>query len=184
MSFITNISRIKGFEEIKVLIPSVNKDRRGEIFTVIDEKLQRKILPGHLIFKHFKITKRKKNSLVGIHADNKTWKLFGCLSGRIFHNVSCIKKNNKNYLKNKSFILSEKNPKFILIPPNYGNSFYCFESSTMVYLLAYKGNYNDVENQITIAWNDKNLNIKWPDKNPILSSRDKNGIYLSNNINL
>ena len=42
------------------------------------------------------------------------------------------------------------------------------------YKLAYKGKYNDVKNQISLKWYDKNLNIQWPQKkNLILSKRDK-----------
>jgi dTDP-4-dehydrorhamnose 3,5-epimerase len=41
--------------------------------------------------------------------------------------------------------------------------------------MAYKGEYNDVDNQETIVFNDKKFNIDWPIENPIISKRDKNG---------
>jgi dTDP-4-dehydrorhamnose 3,5-epimerase len=178
MSFITKIKKNKKLNEILEVTPSVNFDERGEIFTLFDRLLSKKILPKNRTFNHFKITKRKKNCLVGIHFDFKTWKLFGCINGKIFHTVSCFKKKNKNYLKSSNYILSDKKIKFILIPPGYGNSFYCLQDSTILYALSYQGSYNDFNSQKTIAWNDKSLSINWPCKKPYISLRDKNGVYL------
>ena len=42
-----------------------------------------------------------------------------------------------------------------------------------VYGVYLKGNYNDVNNQISVKWNDKRINYNWPTKKPILSFRDK-----------
>ena len=176
--FTTKISISKKLPNIKIISPSKNKDSRGEIYTILDKRISEKILPKNLKFNHIKTTRRNKNCLVGIHSDNKTWKLFGCIKGKIFHNVSCLDNRNKKYLKSQNFILSEKQSKFILIPPKYGNSFYCYEESVIIYCLAYTGKYNDISNQYTHAWNDKVLNIKWPCKKPHLSSRDSRGLKL------
>ena len=179
--FTTRILKYKNFPNVKLIIPSQNKDNRGSIYTIFEKKNLNAILPKNISFNHIKITKRKKNCLVGIHSDKKTWKLFGCINGKIYHNVSCLNKKNKNYLKNKSFILSGNFPKFILIPPGFGNSFYCYTDAVIIYCLAYKGEYFDVENQSTVLWNDKLLKIRWPCKNPYLSIRDKNAKPLKNN---
>ena len=104
--------------------------------------------------------------------------MFGCINGSIFHNVSCLDKKDKQYLKSTNFILSEKKIKFILIPPSYGNSFYCLTDATIIYCLSYPGKYNDIEKQQTIIWNDKSLSIKWPSNKPNLTLRDKKGLNL------
>ena len=36
--------------------------------------------------------------------------------------------------------------------------------------------FRDLKKEITIKWNDPDLNIKWPTKKPILSEKDNNGI--------
>ena len=41
------------------------------------------------------------------------------------------------------------------------------------YKLAFDGEYNDVENQFVIKWNDPEWKFEWPHTNPILFSRDK-----------
>lgn len=175
MSFKFIIKKNKKLKEVLEINPSIYKNQQGIIYSMIDEEISNKILPLKRKFRHVKITKRKKNSLVGIHADGKTWKLLGCLNGTIFHNVSCLKKKHKDYLKSSNFTLSGNKIKFVLIPPGYGNSFYCISNATIIYLLSYTGKYNDFKKQTTIAWNDKTLNIKWPCKKPQLTLRDKKG---------
>ena len=32
--------------------------------------------------------------------------------------------------------------------------------------------YRDVKSEISISWNDKNLDINWPIKKPVLSKKD------------
>ena len=46
------------------------------------------------------------------------------------------------------------------------------DDSIFSYKMAYKNEFNDVENQKTIVFNDKRFNIDWPIPNPILSKRD------------
>jgi dTDP-4-dehydrorhamnose 3,5-epimerase len=178
MSFPLKIKKNKNLRKVLEINPSTYKNKQGVIFSLLDPKISNKILPLSNKFKHIKITKRKKNSLVGIHHDSKTWKLFGCINGSIFHNVSCLDKKDKQYLKSTNFILSEKKIKFILIPPSYGNSFYCLTDATIIYCLSYPGKYNDIEKQQTIIWNDKSLSIKWPSNKPNLTLRDKKGLNL------
>jgi dTDP-4-dehydrorhamnose 3,5-epimerase len=173
--FTTKISKSKKLKEIKIIKPSLSQDDRGNIFTFFDKTIQKKLLPKNYFFSHLKIANRKKNVLVGIHYDHKTWKLFACVKGKIFHNVTCLnKENNKEFLKSQSFILDgSKDLKFVLIPPNYGNAFYCYENSVIIYALSYKNSYIDADKQKTIFWKNDKLKIKWPCKNPYLSKRDK-----------
>jgi dTDP-4-dehydrorhamnose 3,5-epimerase len=137
-----------------------------------DENLKKKILPKKLHFNHLKINYRKKNVLVGIHYDNKTWKLITCLHGKIFHAVTNIDGNKRNKYKSQIYILSDKKKESILIPPGYGNSFYCLKNSIVAYSLAYKGKYTDFNKQKTIYWKNKKIKIKWPCIKPNLSTRD------------
>ena len=54
------------------------------------------------------------------------------------------------------------------------NSWLCLSKDCIYsYDYSFKGNYNDVNNQISIKWNDKRINYNWPTKKPILSFRDK-----------
>lgn len=160
-------------KKVKIIKPSKYIDQRGYIYTNFNKELEKKILPRNLNFNHCKVNFRKKNVLVGIHYDEKTWKLLSCIKGRIFHIVTCLDKEEKeNIYRSASFNLDENKNISILIPPKYGNSFYCYKDSIILYQFAYRGQYLDYEKQKTFSWCDNKLNIKWPNKKPILSKRD------------
>ena len=124
-----------------------------------------------------------------MHGDKKTWKLISCPYGKFLLVVVNIDKRSNNYLKYKTWILSQNNGLQILVPPNYANGHLCISNKCLFhYKLAYKGNYADVDQQFSLRWDDPKLNIKWPlrkvRKNdrlkstnvhykPILSDRDK-----------
>ena len=116
----------------------------------------------------------KKNVLRGLHGDNKTWKLVSCPYGKFLLVVVNCDKESRNYLKWKSWTLSQENGIQILIPPNYANGHLCLSDTCLFhYKLSYKGSYLDANQQFSMRWNDPKLNINWKIKKPILSSRDK-----------
>ena len=155
--------------EIKYLKPNVFKDFRGSIWTSWEKKYFKK-----LIFNLDKFTFSKKNVLRGFHGDNKSWKLVTCLKGEILSVIVDYRKNSRNYLKYTSFKMSEKNKISVLIPPNFLNSWLCISKDCLYhYKYSFKGKYNDVNNQISIKWNDKKINFKWPIKKLKLSQRDR-----------
>ena len=54
------------------------------------------------------------------------------------------------------------------------NSWLCLSKDCIYsYDYSFKGNYNDVNKQISVKWNDKRINYSWPTKKLILSFRDK-----------
>ena len=174
MSFKLTIKKIKKLPGVKKINYSSFTDNRGYIFSTIDKKLIKKVLPKKMFFNQTKISFRKKNVLVGFHYDDKTWKLLTCIKGKIFHTVVKINSlKQKNNFTHQSFILNNKKKESILIPPGYGNGFYCYEDSIISYSLAFKGEYIDAKNQKTLPWNDNRIKVRWPKKKPILSSRDK-----------
>jgi dTDP-4-dehydrorhamnose 3,5-epimerase len=149
------IEKHKKLKAVKIIKASKYIDHRGFIYTNFNKELEKRILPKNYHFNHCKINFRRKNVLVGIHYDFKTWKLVSCLKGKIFQVITCFEKNSS-----------------ILVPPKYGSSFYCYKDSIILYQFSYHGKYLDHKEQKTISWSDKKLNIKWPAKRPILSKRD------------
>lgn len=144
------------------------KDSRGEIFTTYKDEFR------GLHFNHDKICFRHKDVLVGIHGDFETHKLITCLYGEVFIALVDNRPQSKDYLKYKTFIINGQDKKQLFIPPGIGNSFLVLSDTCVYnYKLAYDGEYNDVDKQFTLKWNDSKYNIPWPIKNPILSDRDK-----------
>ncbi len=156
-------------DEIKVFENDAGIDERGSIWTTWKKDEWK-----DLDFNHDKFSISKKNVLRGLHGDIKSWKLVTCVFGEVFQVVVDTRPESKNYLKWESWKLSDENRKQILIPPNFANGFLCLsEKCVYHYKYSYSGEYNDVENQFTMKWNDPQIGIKWPIKEPILSKRDK-----------
>ncbi len=154
---------------LKTKLNNKHKDKRGYYWTSWKKGTFKKIS-----FRHDKFSLSRKNVLRGLHGDNKTWKLVSCPYGKFLLVVVNYNKSSKNYLKSKSWILSQKNGLQILIPPNYANGHLCLSKECLFhYKLSYKGSYVDAKKQFSLRWNDPKINIKWPIKNPILSKRDK-----------
>ena len=155
--------------KLRKAVNSSFKDHRGYYWTSWKKSDFKKIT-----FKHDKFSLSKKNVLRGLHGDSKTWKLVSCPYGKfLLVVVNCVK-NSRDYLKWKSWVLSQENGLQILIPPNYANGHLCLSKKCLFhYKLSYSGAYIDEKKQFSIKWNDPKINIKWPIKKPILSDRDK-----------
>ena len=70
--------------------------------------------------------------------------------------------------------MNDRNKVSILIPPMFLNSWLCLSKDCIYsYDYSFKGNYNDVKDQISVKWNDSKINFKWPIQKPILSFRDR-----------
>jgi len=173
MTFKNTINKSRILPKVKIIQLSKFKDNRGDIYSIFDNSIRKNLLPKNLNFNHVKVTNRKKNVIVGIHYDDSTWKLMGCVKGKILHYTTCLDQKSKyKYLSEKN-ILTEKNYKLVLVPPGYGNSFYCYKDSTIIYCLAYDGNYIDAKSQYTLRYDSSKVKIRWPVKNPTISKRDK-----------
>ena len=110
----------KKLKEVKIIKPIIFKDFRGQIWTKWEKKIFKNIK-----FNLSKYTISKKNVLRGFHGDHKSWKLVSCIKGEVLNVVVDYRKNSKNYLKYKSFILNDKNKLSLLIPPKFLNSWLC-----------------------------------------------------------
>ena len=163
------ITADKKLKEIKYFKPIAFKDFRGLMWTSWEKNFFK-----NLEFNLDKFTLSKKNVLRGFHGDNKSWKLVTCLKGEILSTFVDYRKESKNYLKYTSIRMNEKNKISVLIPPKFLNSWLCISKDCLYYYkYSFRGKYNDVNDQISVKWNDPKINFNWPIKKPILSARDK-----------
>ena len=151
-------------------------DNRGELWTVWEDK---NFIPN-IVFNHDKVAKSKKGVLRGFHGDNKSWKLITCLYGEIFLATVDDRKDSETFLNVNTFIISDKNKKSVLVPPNFLNAHLVLsEDAVFFYKWSYEGKYPDVEDQISINWMDPKINVNWPINNPILSDRDRESKFIN-----
>jgi len=167
--------KVRNFKEIKIFNLKKYKDIRGYFF----ENYNKNNNPKLPIFNQDNISFSKKpGTLRGIHFQKKPFqqgKLISVISGSIQDIVIDIRKGSKNYGNYISILISSKNNKQVYIPPGFAHGFLTLEKNTLV---LYKvSNVYNKNSEVSILWNDKELNIKWKNKkNIVLSKKDKNGI--------
>jgi dTDP-4-dehydrorhamnose 3,5-epimerase len=160
--------------EVFEIEPDCFTDHRGTLYTDYLKDFFVEEINQELSFDHSKYAYNKKDVLRGIHGDFDSWKLVNCVFGDIFQVVVDCRENSDTFLKHQTFNLSHTKPKFILIPPGFGNAFLALTDDVVYnYKLSYNGSYNDYDKQFTYKWNDENIGVIWPISNPILSDRDK-----------
>ena len=146
-------------------------DFRGEIWSIYQDV---SFLPK---FVEDKVSISKKNVLRGLHGDFNTWKLITSLHGSFFLAVVDIRPESKTYNQAKTFKISDKNPKLMLVPAGCLNGHLC-TSDKCVFFYKWSDKYSGPENQITARWDEPKYNIDWPIDDPILSDRDRDASYL------
>ena len=160
-------------KDLLIVKTNIYKDGRG-FFKEIEKF---KILKKKFIFDCLSFS--KKNTLRGLHLQTKRSqaKIITVAQGKILDVVVDLRKKSKTYGKHFSIEISHDSDFSLFIPEGFAHGFMCLSKTCLVY---YKcTNYRDKKSEITIKWNDKDLNIKWPIKKPILSKKDRLGTSLS-----
>ena len=103
-----------------------------------------------------------------------TDKFISVLKGKIFDVAVDLRKNSKTFGKYYGCILSEKNSKSIFIPPGFAHGFQALGKENYIVYSCTK--YRHSISEISIKFNDKDLNIEWPSKKMILSPKDKGAL--------
>jgi dTDP-4-dehydrorhamnose 3,5-epimerase len=145
------------------------EDDRGQIWTLYNTQ------DWNMRFVEDKISISTHNVLRGLHGDKTTWKLIGCLNGSFFLAVVDGRENSPTYGNIETFTLSAQKPQLILVPAGCLNGHLCL-TDQCIFWYKWSEYYNGPKNQVTIRWDDKDININWPYSNPIISERDTNGI--------
>lgn len=143
---------------------SIFKDVRGHL---IDVKKSLNFTPVH-----FLITYSKKNVLRGMHIQTKKIQnqAIYLIKGEIFDVLLDLRKNSKNFGKYKSYKLSEKTKKFLIIPKGFAHGYYALKESILLY---YNSEYFYPKYDKGLAYNDKSIKIKWPNVKKIISEKDR-----------
>ena len=165
---ILDISDILGLKQIRY---SANSDERGNIYTTYRKKSLAS-LGG--CFDHDKFSHSKKNVLRGFHADYKSKKIVTCVFGEILQVFCDYRNDSATYLNKYSVKLNHSDLVSFFIPVGVLNAYYVLSDlSVYHYKYDYVGDYADVTDQITVAWNDPLIGFEWPTSRPILSERDR-----------
>ena len=156
-------------KDVQEFQPDKHEDFRGDIYTTWNSDNY-----PNFNWRLVKFAHSTKNVLRGLHGDFSTWKLISCVQGKLYYVLADNRKDSPTYKKWNWWILSGENRKQILTPPGCGGSYFVLsDECTFHYKLAFDGDYNDVDKQFVIKWDDPEWGIEWPHNNPILFSRDR-----------
>ena len=162
---------------LKIIKSKVFQDNRG----FLKETYRKNILDNNINFPFDIMSFSKKNVLRGLHMQiNKNFqaKIITVTNGKILDVAVDMRKNSKTFGKHLALKMSYKDNFSFYIPKNFAHGFLCLsESCTVNYKCS---EYRDEKSEVTIDWQDKDLNINWPIKNPILSKKDRSGMSFAN----
>ena len=118
------------------------------------------------------VSRSKKNVLRGLHMQKKfkQGKYVSVLKGKILDVAVDCRKKSKTFGKHFKIVLSETNCNSIFIPPGFLHGFLGLEKENIIVYSC--TNYRNKKSEISVKWNDKDLNINWQIKKPILSRKD------------
>jgi dTDP-4-dehydrorhamnose 3,5-epimerase len=165
-----HIEELKEIAGLKRISYTAHSDHRGNIYTTFKKDKMESICGS---FDHDKFSHSTKNVIRGFHADKKSTKIVTCVYGLILQVFCDYRLNSETYLSIYSRVISHSNLISFYVPVGVLNAYYVMSDTAVYhYKYSYMGEYADVQDQITVAWNSPKINFVWPTSDPILSERD------------
>ena len=155
-----------GSEVHEILLPSWH-DERGQITQAWNKNF------SGFNLAQSNVTVSRKNVLRGIHGYDNLGRICMCVYGRIHFVVANCDRESELFGSWISFILEDKHPNAIYVPPKFGIAALT-RSETSVFLYHWDGTYEGNE-QFRFRYDDPQFGINWPplEGKPILSERDR-----------
>ena len=174
-------SKLKKLEGPKLIRLNQFKDVRGGLARVfcMNAFLSKKIEFNVKQVNHVCVI--KKGTIKGMHFQIKPYaeiKSINLIKGKIIDVIIDIRKNSKNFLKTKTFILDSKENKTLVIPKGLAHGFQTLTDNCEI-IYCHSEDYNN-EKERSINPFDSKINIKWPIKISNISSKDKETNFISN----
>jgi dTDP-4-dehydrorhamnose 3,5-epimerase len=97
-------------------------------------------------------------------------KLVSVVAGAVFDVAVDLRRDSPTFGQWDGLILSEENKKQLWVPPGFAHGFVVVSEAADFH---YKcTDYYDPSDEVSILWNDRDLNISWPIRSPVLSKKD------------
>ena len=164
---------INGLIEI---FPKVFGDQRGFFLETYNEVRYQDVINNcHFVQDNF--SSSNKGVLRGLHLQLPPYsqgKLVQVIAGSAIDVAVDLRKNSKTFGQHVSVFLSSEKRNQFWIPEGFAHGFLALEDNT---IFSYKcTNYYNPKSEVTILWNDRNLQIDWQIENPIISPKDQEGL--------
>ncbi|WP_283628135.1 dTDP-4-dehydrorhamnose 3,5-epimerase [Shewanella baltica] len=169
--------------DVKIIEPTVFGDERGFFMETWNQKrFEEQVTGKQTTFVQDNHSKSRKGILRGLHYQtvNTQGKLVRVVYGEVFDVAVDIRKNSPTFGQWVGEYLSADNKRQLWIPEGFAHGFYVTSNEAeFVYKCTEYYNQNA---EISILWNDKELNIEWPlsqSESPLLSVKDNSALCFS-----
>ncbi|TDR13100.1 dTDP-4-dehydrorhamnose 3,5-epimerase [Marinomonas communis] len=167
-------------ESVKIIEPDVFGDERGFFMETWNQKVFNQLVSNTTVdFVQDNHSKSKKGILRGLHyqTEHTQGKLVRVVSGEVFDVAVDLRESSPTFGNWVGVYLSESNRRQLWVPEGFAHGFYVIsEVAEFVYKCT---NYYDPNSEVSILWNDSDLDIEWPLVNgmlPELSAKDESGL--------
>lgn len=164
-----NETRLPG---VLIIEPKVFGDSRGFLLeTWNQDRYVRAGLPARFVQDN--LSHSSRGVLRGLHFQNPKpqGKLVYVLQGEVYDVAVDVRIGSCNFGRWVGTALSADSNRQLYVPPGFAHGF-CVTSDTA--LLAYKcTDFYDAEVEVSIRWNDPDLDIEWPIVAPVLAVKDQ-----------
>lgn len=179
MRFIVDVITTK-IPDVKIIKPKIFGDERGSFYEFYHLERYRDLVGVNNPFIQDNLSRSVKGTLRGLHFQSQysQGKLVSVLAGRVFDVAVDVRRDSPTFGQWVSVELSEENRYQLWIPPGFCHGFYVLSEVAEFY---YKcTDYYHPEFEITIRYDDPDLDIPWPlFDSPVLSEKDKNGVNIA-----
>ena len=163
--------------EVKILEPQVFGDDRGFFMETYRESWFQENL-ADVSFVQDNHSRSSKGILRGLHyqLSQSQGKLVRVIHGEVFDVAVDMRKKSETFGNWFGTFLSAENKRQMWVPEGFAHGFYVTsDSAEFVYKCT---NYYAPQHEVSLKWNDPNLDIDWPlveGLEPILSDKDIDG---------
>jgi dTDP-4-dehydrorhamnose 3,5-epimerase len=159
-------------KDLLLIKPKVFGDSRGYFFESYNEQTLSFLENGEK-FVQDNQSLSHKNVVRGLHmqlAPHTQGKFVRAITGAVLDVVVDARKDSPTFGKHFSVELNADNKLMMYVPKGFLHGFTTLEDNT---IFTYKcTSFYDKASEITVMWNDTDLNIDWRCANPIISDKD------------
>ena len=173
-----NIIKTK-LKDCVIIEPKVFDDERGFFLETFQAERYADLAGISLAFVQDNHSRSSKGVLRGLHFQKSKpqGKLVRVIRGEVYDVAVDIRSGSPTYGQWQSVILSEENKTQFWVPPGFAHGFVVLsETADFEYKCT---DYYDPSDEVSLLWNDSDLNISWPIDNPRLTEKDANALLLA-----
>jgi len=166
-------------KDVYLIIPKIFEDDRGYFSESYNTNFFNNAFGIDISFIQDNESKSNTGVLRGLHFQKgKTAqaKLVRVIKGRVLDVIVDLRKGSPTFAQHLAVELNDKNKHQLFVPRGFAHGFLALEDNT---IFSYKeDNDYDPSGEVSIAYNDKDLNIEWPDIEGgyLLSEKDKKAL--------